>query len=421
MPRFAKRLIASIRRLWRVRVLHHLADESIPTPWNPFNVPGKRVPQRLPKPRHGVVEIVFEVQVQIRRPQLGAQVFSRAQFAGLGEQSRQKPRGRILQRHPDAVTFQFSRRRVEAERPKSDTFKVGVICAVRHGLYYTGMRLAIGVVVLVCFSFALCAQDVLKMPVVYTVPGMDAVEVTKGLNYGSDAPIQLQMDVYRPANLKKDERRPAVLFLHGGGGTGPVTASAFPPTAWGVYQSYGRLMGASGLIGVTFNQRIGDSDDRLQQGFSDVRAAIAYVRANAATLHVDPDRLCLAAYSAGGPLLAVAIGDPQPYLRCLVGFYSVLDVRPPVTGERALFSPIEQLKLHADKLPPILIARAGSDFAQLNATIDRFAAEALSRDVAVEVHNMKGAPHAFDVRTPTAEVRDVIARTVAFMKANLEK
>jgi hypothetical protein len=98
-----------------------------------------------------------------------------------------------------------------------------------------------------------------------------------------------------------------------------------------------------------------------------------------------------------------------------------MDVHPPITPERALFSPIEQLKLHADKALPIFIARAGQDSPQLNSTIDRFVTEATTRDVAIEVHNVKGAPHAFDVRTPTPEVRDVIARAIAFMKANLEK
>jgi len=243
---------------------------------------------------------------------------------------------------------------------------------------------------------------------------MDGVEVTRGLVYRTDGNVSLRMDVYRPPNLKANERRAAVVFLHGGANL----AAMPPPTEWGVYQSYGRLVGASGLIGVTFNQRIGEG---AEKGFGDARAAIDYVRGHAADLHVDPDRLCLAAYSAGGPLLAIAIGDPQPYFRCLVGFYGVLDIQPPITAERAQYSPIEQLKLHADKLPPILIARAGKDSPQLNATIDRFVAEGLSRDVKLEVHNIKGAPHAFDILTPSPEVRDVIARTIEFMKANLNQ
>ncbi len=279
------------------------------------------------------------------------------------------------------------------------------------------MRLALVMVTASLIAAACFGQAMLKMPVVYTVPGMDSVEVTRGIVYRTDGGVSLQMDVYRPPNLQKNERRPAVLFLHGG-----VDISKPPlPTAWGVYQSYGRLMGASGMIGVIFNQRIGDPQEGLQKGFGDVRAAIDYVRSHAADLQIAPDRLCLAAYSAGGPLLAIGIGDPQPYIRCLVGFYAVLDIRPPISPERAAFSPIEQLKLHADKLPPIFLARAGKDSPGLNATVDRFVAEAASRDVAIEFHNIRGVPHAFDILTPSPEVRSVIARVIAFMKASLER
>jgi acetyl esterase/lipase len=260
-------------------------------------------------------------------------------------------------------------------------------------------------------------RELLAKPVVYTVPRMDKVQVSENLVYRTDGQTSLQMNVYRPAGLAKNERRPAVFFLHGG--VPPSGLSTLPkPIEWGVYRTYGQLMGASGLIGVTFNQRIGYG---AEIGFADVRAAINYVRTHAAELHVDPERYCLAAYSAGGPLLAVGIGDPQPALRCMVGFYSVLDIQPPITPDRAQFSPIEQLKLHAAKLPPILIARAGNDSPALNATIDRFVAEALSHDVPIEVHNIKGVPHAFDVQSPAPEVRAVIARTIAFLKENLEK
>ncbi len=340
----------------------------------------------------------------------------------------QEPRRRVLERHPDPTTFQFSGTRVEVKWSESDTFKLCVICFRSHAQYYTGMSIYTPLVLSLCAATALAQRlaptdeqrlrERLKTPLVYSVPGMDRVQVTRGLVYRTEGSLALQMDVYRPPDLDKNDRRPAVLFLHGGV---DLAWSLPPPTEWGIYQSYGRLMGASGLIGVTFNQRIGDPNDGLRKGFSDVEAAIQYVRAHAADLQVDPERLCLAAYSAGGPLLAVAMRDPPPYVRCLVGFYAVLDVRPPVSGEREPFSPFEQLKLHAEKLPPILIARAGQDSPGLNGTIDRFVAEATSHDVAIELHNLKGAPHAFDAQTPTAEVRGVIARTIAFMKANLGK
>ena len=254
----------------------------------------------------------------------------------------------------------------------------------------------------VLFAVSGIAQNLATMPVVYTVPGMDAVHSTRVV-YRTDGATKLEMDVYRPPNLAKNERRPAVIFVHG---TADISR---PPTPidWGVYQSYGRIIGAVGLIGVTFNQRIADMHDGRRLGSDDVSAAIEYVRSHADEFQVDRDRLCLSAYSGGGPLLSVAIGDPQPYIRCLVGFYAVMDA--------------PQVKENAAKLPPILIARAGADSERLNATIDHFIADALASDVKIEVHNIRGAPHAFDIRTPTPEVRGVIARTIEFMRSNLEK
>jgi hypothetical protein len=72
-------------------------------------------------------------------------------------------------------------------------------------------------------------------------------------------------------------------------------------------------------------------------------------------------------------------------------------------------------------LPPIFLARAGKDSPGLNGTIDRFVAEAASRDVAIEFHNIRDVPHAFDILTPSPELRSVIARVIAFMKASLEQ
>ena len=56
-----------------------------------------------------------------------------------------------------------------------------------------------------------------RRPVVMTLPGMDQVQVTKNLRYSDRSEPHLAMDVYRPPGLKAGERRPAVIFIHGGG------------------------------------------------------------------------------------------------------------------------------------------------------------------------------------------------------------
>src|SRR5687767_7646343 len=84
-----------------------------------------------------------------------------------------------------------------------------------------------------------------RRPVVMTLPGMDKVQVTKDLRYSPNAPAHIAMDVYRPPGLKAGEKRPAVIFIHGGGPPGA------PMKEMGVYTSYGRLIAAQGLVAVT--------------------------------------------------------------------------------------------------------------------------------------------------------------------------
>src|SRR4029453_19452844 len=122
-------------------------------------------------------------------------------------------------------------------------------------------------------------------------------------------------------DLPEAENRPAVIFLHGGAKTD------YAPKDWGIYTTWGRLIAASGFIGVTFTHRLGYPDAALEKGAADVRDAINYVRANADKYHIAKEQICLAAYSAGGPLLTVAMRGDMPFVRCLVGFYAFMDIR----------------------------------------------------------------------------------------------
>src|ERR1044072_4762712 len=164
-------------------------------------------------------------------------------------------------------------------------------------------------------------KEIVAMPVVYRVPDMEKVTVKTNLKYTNVDNPHLLMDVYTPPGLSKGERRPAVLFIHGGAGAEAKAKD------WGIYVSWGRLVAASGMVGVTFTHRLGYPEPFLQESAADVDAAITYVRANADTLGVDRARICLAAYSAGGPLLSPAMRNRPTYIRCLVAFYAFLDVQ----------------------------------------------------------------------------------------------
>src|SRR5206468_9724040 len=159
------------------------------------------------------------------------------------------------------------------------------------------------------------------MPVVLEVPGMDKVKVVENLKYTKSDDPNVLMDIYIPPDLSENEERPAVIFLHGGAKT------EYTPKDWGVYKTWGRLIAASGFVGVTFTHRLEYPDKSLDKAAQDVTAAINYVRADADKYNVDKDRICLIAYSAGGPMLSLAMRGDTPFVRCLVGFYAFMEIQ----------------------------------------------------------------------------------------------
>ncbi|MEO5574776.1 MAG: alpha/beta hydrolase [Gaiellaceae bacterium] len=221
------------------------------------------------------------------------------------------------------------------------------------------------------------------------LPAMHLAQVRRNLVY---RPGQ-RLDVYRPRNVGR--RLPAVIFVHGRTG-------AESPKDWGQYVGWGQLAAASGLAGVTFNHR----DDP-----ADVVAAIRFVRANAAKLGIDGSRLCVAGYSAGvHPALLTALKQTAGRLRCAVAYYGALD------AGLAQLSP--RTYLRAGSLP-VLVAKAGSDNAQINGSIDGFVARARALGAPVELVVHARGPHAFDVVAPGPRSREIMRRTLVFLRRHL--
>src|SRR5947207_14297251 len=57
------------------------------------------------------------------------------------------------------------------------------------------------------------------MPVVLKVAGLDTVKVVENLKYTKSDDANVLMDIYNPPDLSENEKRPAVIFLHGGAKT----------------------------------------------------------------------------------------------------------------------------------------------------------------------------------------------------------
>jgi acetyl esterase/lipase len=273
-------------------------------------------------------------------------------------------------------------------------------------------------------SFAFSQEEFIKAKVVYQVPGMDKVKVFSDITYKEAGGKELKMDIFQPANLKPGDKFPAVLYIHGG--TLPPDYPVMPKD-WGQYLTHGRLIAASGFVAVTFNHRyFGVDKQNLDNSFSDVRDAIMYVRENAKKYNIDPDRICLWSVSGGGSHLSVALQDKMEYVRCIVSYYSVLNLKSLMSsyGGRNLdwmngYAPVDYLTFENYNIPPFFVARAGLDDPTLNGTIDEFIAKALEMNIDIEVANHPSGLHGFDVFNDNQRTKEIIEDTISFIKRNL--
>ena len=128
----------------------------------------------------------------------------------------------------------------------------------------------------------------------------EGVTIERDIAYGSDA-LQ-KLDVYTPP--QGGNRRPVLLFVHGGGFVRGDKDGAFYPDnipLWAARQ---------GMVGVTSNYRLAPANP-WPAGARDLAAAIAWTRANIARYGGDPGRIVLFGHSAGGNHVADYIGNPE--------------------------------------------------------------------------------------------------------------
>lgn len=270
----------------------------------------------------------------------------------------------------------------------------------------------------------IAAQDLAK-PIVYSVPGMDKADVHPDIVYRRDGAEEMKADIYAPPGLAAGVRLPAVIFIHGG----PLGKRPSPGAKdWGVYRSYGRLMAASGLVGVTFDYRyVSMKVEDLETSFSDVEELIRFVRTNAASFHIDPERIALWAFSGGGPHLSLGLRGDRTFLRCLVSYYAALDLtagagpigESPAALEK--YSPASYITKDAAYLPSVLIGRAGLDSSGINKSVEIFTSRMLALNGDINVLSHPFGRHGFDAYDDDDLSREIIAETVIFLKSRLSR
>jgi acetyl esterase/lipase len=237
------------------------------------------------------------------------------------------------------------------------------------------------------------------------------VRVRNDVVFASAGGRDLCCDVYEPE--ESGEARPAVLLLHGG---------AWRAGSRDMVEGFGRRLAEAGFVAVASEYRLTPEAPWPAQ-IDDVRAALGWIRANAASMNVDDSRIAVLGRSAGGHLALLAAGTDSR-----VG--AAIGIFPPTTfyaeertrggvpakalmGESATVEGARQaspLAFVGPEYPPTFLLH-GTDDKIVPPSASMVMYEALvAAGVPVELHMYAGQPHGF---VASADFHDLCANEIA--------
>jgi acetyl esterase/lipase len=237
------------------------------------------------------------------------------------------------------------------------------------------------------------------------------VTVEEGVVFGTGGGRELRADIYTPPGEVHDA--PAVLLVHGGAWrSGDRTQ----------LRGYGILLARRGYVCVASEYRLVPESPWPAQ-IHDVKAALRWMRANAARLGVDPLRIAIEGNSAGAHLALLAAGTPNlPVFEgdggnpgvptdvvAAVGVYAptlfwhdeaerggipivVLHQEPTVE----LATAASPLRYVTEAFPPTLLIHGTADIVVPPLASIRMYEELVGAGVPVELHMYAEAAHGFD-------------------------
>lgn len=129
--------------------------------------------------------------------------------------------------------------------------------------------------------------------------GPAGVEALNDVEYSKGDKRPLLLDLFKPKDIKKPV--PGLIFVHGGSWISGTRK---------IYGSYCRHFAAKGYVAATIEYRL-SGEAPFPAAIQDVNCAIRWMRANAAKLGVDPNKIGLVGGSAGGHLVMLAAYAPN--------------------------------------------------------------------------------------------------------------
>ncbi len=213
---------------------------------------------------------------------------------------------------------------------------------------------------------------------------------------------ELKLWVEKPAGWKAQDKRPAIIFFFGGGWVGGTPEQ---------FRRQSEYFAARGMVGIRAEYRTipkGDSGPPTVC-CADAKSTVRYVRAHAAELGIDPQRIAGAGGSAGGHLAAFTAlvpgqDDPADDLevscrpQALVLFNPVFNNGPGQWGHQRVldryreFSPAHHISKTA---PPTIVFLGDADKLIPVSVLRDFEADMKRAGARCETHVYPNAGHGF--------------------------
>ena len=244
------------------------------------------------------------------------------------------------------------------------------------------------------------------------------IEGTKSETYRKVGDTELKVWIFEPAQ-KSAKPLPAIVFFFGGGWSGGS------PTQ---FEPHSRHLASRGMIAIVADYRVKTRQDaKPADCVSDAKACVRWVRANAARLGIDPERIAVGGGSAGGHLAASVATLPgldtakdDKSVSCLPNalvLFNPASVLAPFPGldlkgfgvglskERFGCEPEEISPLHHVKkgTPPTIIFHGKSDTTVPYSTVEKFAEVMKAAGNRCELVGYEGQPHGFFNKSKYAE------------------
>lgn len=236
----------------------------------------------------------------------------------------------------------------------------------------------------------------------------------------------LVLRVHYPSGWKKEDRRPAIIFFFGGAWTTGKLSQ---------FQTQAEYFAGRGLVAARADYRVksrhGVTPDRCVE---DAKSAVRWLRQNAGTLGIDPDRIIGAGGSAGGHIIACAGCCPgldaagedlkvSSRPNVLILFNPVLSFESDklvqaLKNDRDLARKMSPVQHVSKDTPPTLILFGSKD--RLARQGDDFIAAARKAGSKADLFTAEGVDHGFFNRSPWKEKTilraDEFLQTLGYLK-----